>query len=121
MEISRLYDILDRYLEKFPNQDAALACKREGKWRKFSIQEYVDLTNQISYGMLKLGIEPGDRIGIVSNSRPEWNMLDFAAMQIGAISIPIYATISQDDYRYILNHSEMKMIFIEGKDLFCPK
>ncbi|HOH55675.1 MAG TPA: long-chain fatty acid--CoA ligase [Paludibacteraceae bacterium] len=117
MEISRLYDILDRYLEKFPNQDAALACKREGKWRKFSIQEYVDLTNQISYGMLKLGIEPGDRIGIVSNNRPEWNMLDFATMQIGAISIPIYATISQDDYRYILNHSEMKMIFIEGKEL----
>ncbi len=117
MEVTRLFDLLDNYLEKYPNQDAALACKRDGAWRKFSIQEYVELTNNMSYGMLKLGIKPGDKVGIVSGNRPEWNMLDFAAMQIGAISVPIYPTISQDDYRHILNHAEMKMIFIEGKEL----
>ena len=117
MEVTRLFDILDNYLDKYPNQDAALACKREGAWLKFSIQEYVKQTNSISYGMLKLGIEPGDKVGIVSSNRPEWNMLDFAIMQIGAVSIPIYSTISQDDYRHILNHAEMKMIFIEGKEL----
>ncbi len=117
MEITRLFDLLDNYLEKYPNQDAALACKREGKWRKYSIQEYAELTNNFSYGMLKLGIKRGDKIGIVSSNRPEWNMLDFAAMQIGAISVPIYPTISQDDYRHILNHAEMKLIFIEGKEL----
>lgn len=117
MDVTRLFDLLDNYLEKYPNQDAALACKRDGEWKKFSIQEYVELTNYISYGMLKLGIKPGDKVGIVSSNRPEWNMLDFATMQIGAISIPIYPTISQDDYRHILNHAEMKMIFIEGKEL----
>jgi len=117
MKVTRLFDLLDNYLEKFPDQDAALACKRDGAWLKFSIQEYVKLTNSISYGMLNLGIEPGDKIGIVSSNRPEWNMLDFAIMQIGAVSIPIYPTISQDDYRHILNHAEMKMIFIEGKEL----
>ena len=117
MEVTRLFDILDNYLDKYPNQDAALACKREGTWLKFSIQEYVKQTNSISYGMLKMGIEPGDKVGIVSSNRPEWNMLDFAIMQIGAVSIPIYSTISQDDYRHILNHAEMKMIFIEGKEL----
>ncbi|MFA5045736.1 MAG: long-chain fatty acid--CoA ligase [Paludibacter sp.] len=117
MEVTRLFDLLDNYLEKYPNQDTALACKREGTWRKFSIQEYVELTNNISYGMLKMGIKPGDKVGIVSSNRPEWNMIDFATMQIGAISIPIYPTISQDDYRHILNHAEMKMIFIEGKEL----
>jgi long-chain acyl-CoA synthetase len=117
MEITRLFDLLGNYLEKYPNQKAALACKREGVWRKFSIQEYVELTNNISYGMLKMGIKPGDKVGIVSSNRPEWNMIDFAIMQIGAISIPIYPTISQDDYRHILNHAEMKMIFIEGKEL----
>ena len=117
MEVTRLFDLLDNYLEKYPTQEAALACKRDGVWRKFSIQEYVELTNKISYGMMKLGIKPGDKVGIVSGSRPEWNMLDFAAMQIGAISVPIYPTISQDDYRHILNHAEMKMIFIEGKEL----
>ncbi|HRZ96161.1 MAG TPA: long-chain fatty acid--CoA ligase [Paludibacter sp.] len=117
MEVTRLFDILDNYLINYPNQDAALAYKREGAWRKFNIQEYVELTNAISYGMLEIGIKPGDKIGIVSGNRPEWNMIDFAIMQIGAISIPIYPTISQDDYRYILNHAEMKMIFIEGKEL----
>ena len=117
MEVTRLFDLLDNYLEKYPTQDAALACKRDGVWVKFSIQEYVELTNSMSYGMMKLGIKPGDKVGIVSGNRPEWNMLDFASMQIGAISIPIYPTISQDDYRHILNHAEMKMIFIEGKEL----
>lgn len=117
MRVTRIFDLLDNYLENYPQQDAALAYKRNGQWRKYSIQEYVELTNYISYGMLKLGVKPGDNIGIVSGNRPQWNMLDMAIMQIGAISIPIYPTISQEDYRYILNHAEMKMIFIEGKDL----
>jgi len=117
MEVTRLFDLLDNYIEKYPNQKAALACKRDGEWKKFSIQEYIELTNNMSYGMLKMGIKPGDKVGIVSSNRPEWNMLDYSIMQIGAISIPIYPTISQDDYRHILNHAEMKMIFIEGKEL----
>ena len=90
MEVTRLFDLLDNYLERYPNQEAALACKRNGAWVKFSIQQYIELTNNISYGMLKLGIKPGDKVGIVSGNRPEWNMIDFATMQIGAISIPIY-------------------------------
>lgn len=117
MKVTRLFDLLDNYLENYPEQDAALAYKRHGKWRKFSIQEYIEIVNNLSYGMLMLGVKPGDNVGIVSGNRPEWNMLDMAIMQIGAISIPIYPTISQDDYRYILNHAEMKVIFVEGKEL----
>ncbi len=117
MKITRIFDLLENYLEQYPKQEAALAYKRGGQWRKYSIQEYVELTNLMSYGMLQLGIQPGDNVGIVSGNRPQWNMLDMAIMQIGAISIPIYPTISQEDYRYILNHAEMKMIFIEGKEL----
>jgi len=117
MNVTRLFDLLDNYIENYPDQDAALVCKREGAWKKFSICEYVELTNDLSYAMLTLGIQPGDKIGIVSSNRPEWNMLDFAAMQIGAVSIPIYPTISQNDYSHILNHASMKMIFIEGKEL----
>jgi long-chain acyl-CoA synthetase len=117
MEVTRLFDLLDNYIETYPNQDAALACKRNGVWRKFSIREYAELTDAISYSMMFLGIECGDKVGIVSGNRPEWNMIDFAAMQIGAVPIPIYPTISQDDYRHILNHAEMKMIFIEGREL----
>jgi long-chain acyl-CoA synthetase len=117
MEVTRLFDLLDNYIEKYPNQDTALACKRNGEWRKFDIREYVELTDALSYGMMLVGIKPGDKVGIVSSNRPEWNMIDFAAMQIGAVPVPIYPTISQDDYRHILNHAEMKMIFIEGKEL----
>ena len=117
MKITRIFDLLENYLEQYPQQEAALAYKRGGQWRKYSIQEYVELTNLMSYGMLQLGIQPGDNVGIVSGNRPQWNMLDMAIMQIGAISIPIYPTISQEDYRYILNHAEMKMIFIEGMEL----
>lgn len=117
MEITKIFDILDYYLINYPNQDAALAYKKNKKWNKISIQEYIEKTNNFSYGLLKLGIKKGDKVGIVSGNRPEWNMLDFAAMQIGAISVPIYPTISQDDYRHILNHAEIKIIFIEGKDL----
>jgi long-chain acyl-CoA synthetase len=117
MEVTRIFDLLDNYIEKYPAQDAAVAYKRNGEWRKFSIKEYIELTNAISYSMMFMGVKSGDKVGIVSGNRPEWNMIDFAAMQIGAISIPIYPNISQDDYRHILNHAEMKIIFIEGREL----
>lgn len=117
MEVTRLYDILDNYLEKYPDQDVALASKKNKVWQKISIQEYVEKTNLISYGLLAIGVKKGDRVGIVSGNRPEWNMIDFAIMQVGGVSVPIYPTISQEDYRYILNHAEMKVIFIDGKDL----
>jgi long-chain acyl-CoA synthetase len=117
MKITRLFDLLPHYLENYPNQDAALVAKRDNKWLKFSIQNYIEATNNISYGFLKLGIKKGDKIGIISSNRPEWNMLDMAIMQIGAVSVPIYPTISQQDYHYILNHAEVRVIFIEGKEL----
>ncbi len=117
MEVTRIFDIVDNYAEQYPQQDAVLACKQNGQWRKIGVQEYVETVNNISYGLLELGINKGDKIGIVSGNRPEWNMIDFAIMQIGAISIPIYPTISQSDYHHILNHAEMKVIFVEGKEL----
>lgn len=117
MEVTRLIDLLPYYLEQHPNQDTAFAAKRNGTWRKFSIQEYAETTNFLSYGFMQMGIEPGDKVAIVSSNRPEWNMLDMAVMQIGAISVPIYPTISQADYKYIFNHAEIKVLFIEGKEL----
>src|SRR5690554_3418350 len=117
MEVTRLFDLLDNYVEKYPNQHAVLSAKRNGKWHEIGIHEYIERTNNICYGIMTLGIEPGDHVGIISGNRPEWNMIDFAIMQIGAIPVPIYPTISQDDYRYILKHAEIKMIFIEGNDL----
>lgn len=117
MEVTRIFDLVDNYTEKYPNQDTVLACKCDGKWKKIGVTEYAETVNNISYGLMALGISEGDKVGIVSGNRPEWNMIDFAIMQIKAVSVPIYPTISQSDYRHILNHAEMKIIFVEGKEL----
>ncbi len=127
MEVTRIFDLLDRYKEELPramaienttvNPNVALAHKVDGKWITYSIDEYIENANNVSYGLLALGLKPGDKIGIVSGNRPEWNFLDMGAMQVGIVPIPIYPTISQEDYRYILNHAEMKVLFIEGKEL----
>ena len=116
-EISRLFDILNRYEEKYPKQTIALGCKRDQKWVTFSPAQYKELTDNISYGLMKLGVEPGDKVGIIANSRPEWNMLDMGIMQIGAITVPVYPTISESDYHYIVNHSDMKVVFVEGVEV----
>jgi long-chain acyl-CoA synthetase len=117
MKVTRIFDLLPHYLENYPEQKAALACKRSGQWRKYSIHEYVELVDLISYGLMQLDLEPGANIGIVSKNRPEWNMLDMAIMQSGYVSIPIYPTISQEDYKHILNHSEMKIVFVDGQEI----
>lgn len=116
-EIERLFDILTHYEENYPDQKIALAAKRNGVWMAYSPGEYLRITNNISYAFMKLGIEPGDRVGIISSNRPEWNMLDMAIMQIGAISVPVYPTVSANDYRHILSHSAMKLVVMEGADV----
>ena len=116
-KITRLFDILERYQEKFPNQQVALAGKQGDEWQKYSIQEYVEAVKCLSYAMIELGIAPKDKVAIIANNRPEWNMLDMAIMQIGAISVPIYPTITETDYLYIVNHSETKMIILEGAEV----
>ena len=122
MEVIRIFDLLEKFKEAQtanPNAigNVALAHKVQGEWKTYSVDEYIEYSNYVSYGLLQLGVKPGDKIGIVSGNRPEWNFLDMGTMQIGAIPIPIYPTISQEDYRYILNHAEMKILFIEGKEL----
>ena len=115
MRITRLFDILENYTEKFPQQEAALVSKVNGQWKNIDIWQYVQRTNMLSCAMLTLGIERGDRVAIVCGNRPEWNILDFAVMQIGAISVPVYPTISVEDYEHILEHAEIKMLFFDSK------
>jgi len=117
MEPTRIFDILTHYQTKHPNQKVALAGKAGKEWRKYSLTEYIEITNNLSFGMIKLGINPGDKVGIISTNRPEWNMLDMAIMQIGAITVPIYPTLVAHEYKYILNHAEVKLVILEGAEL----
>ncbi len=116
-DITRLFDILTYYSESFPKQEIALSHKTDKGWVSYSPEEYKRITDNLSYAFIKLGIDPGDKVGIISGNRPEWNMLDMAIMQIGAITVPVYPTISEDDYKYIINHSEMKLAVVEGHEV----
>jgi long-chain acyl-CoA synthetase len=118
MEIARIFDLLPNYAQKFLPKDDVLAFKENGIWKKYSLRQYIDSANNISYGLLALGVQRGDKIATITNNRPEWNFLDMGIMQIGAVHVPIYPTISESDYLTILNHAEVKYIFVSGEELF---
>lgn len=101
-------------MKKYPEQDTALAKKENGEWRRYCIQEYVNTTNIISFALIKIGIKKNDKVAIISSNRPEWNILDMAIQKVGAITVPIYPTISKDDYKIIINNCEAKLAIIEG-------
>ncbi len=117
-EVTRLFDILPHYAKSYKPKDDVLAGRDNGTWVKYSINDYISSADNISYGLLKLGIKPGDRVATISGSRPEWNLVDMGIQQAGAIHVPIYPTISESDYKYILTHAEVKVIFVSGWDTY---
>ncbi|MGB7785285.1 MAG: AMP-binding protein [Salinimicrobium sp.] len=117
IEIKRLFDFPYFQLENAP-QEKSLVTKRNGKWEALSSQEYVDKANAVSRGLLRLGIKPNDKIAVISSSnRSEWNVLDIGLLQIGAQNVPIYPTVSEEDYEYVLNHSESIYCFVSDKEI----
>lgn len=116
-KITRLFDFPYYQLENY-NLDKALTTKYEGKWESISTQEYINKANAISRGLLNLGIKPNDKIAVISTTnRTEWNILDIGILQTGAQNIPIYPTISADDYQYVLNHSESIYCFVSDEEV----
>jgi len=117
MNVTRTFDILERSRENFMFDDA-LAVKRNKKWDIFTTQEYLDNAYDFAYGLLALGYKKGEKIGTVSNNRPEWNFVDMGMSMVGIIHVPIYPTISDSEYEYILAHSEVKTLLISDKLLY---
>lgn len=117
MELKRAFDFLYYQLQKYPKTDA-LAGKANGQWVKYSTQDVIDIANRISIGLLKLGIKKDDKVAIISPNRPEWNLTDFGIQQIGAVSVPMYPTITVEDYRYIFNDAGVKVVFVSDKSLY---
>jgi len=115
--LTRLFEIPYYQLDKYP-QDIAFSDKRNGVWESISTKEYIDKANAVSRGFLGLGIKPGDKIALISNNRSEWNICDIAIQQVGAIGVPVYPTISEDDYEYIFNDAKIKLCIVSDKDLF---
>ena len=117
-DVTRLFDLLSRYELKFKPKEDVLAGKENGEWVKYPVDKYRSVADAISYALIAYGIKKGDRIATIMPSRPEWNFLDMGIMQAGAIHVPVYPTISESDYKYILNHAGAKFIFISGKDIY---
>jgi long-chain acyl-CoA synthetase len=117
MEVLRIFDLLEQYENKYKPKEDVLAGKENGEWVKYDLKTYRQMADDISYGLMQLGVKKGDKIATISNNRPEWNFLDMGIAQIGAVHVPIYPTISEEDYRYILDHSEVRFLFVAGKEL----
>jgi long-chain acyl-CoA synthetase len=117
MKATRTFDILEHGIEVY-NGRPVLVYKYDGKWIEFDIHAYSENSYNLSYGLLALGLKKGDKIATVSNNRPEWNFVDMAAGMAGIVHVPIYSTISNDEYKHILSHSESKVIFVENKALY---
>lgn len=115
--VTRLFDFPYYQLENKPNA-AALVTKYNGKWTPMSTKEYIDKANSISRALLRLGVQKDDKIAVISSTnRTEWNIMDIGVLQVGAQNIPIYPTISAEDYEYVLNHSESIYCFVSDEEV----
>src|SRR4030042_4243169 len=117
MNIERTFDLLDRYKEHFKKEDA-LCSKQNGVWVKYSSSDYIDCSYNFSYGLLDMGIIKGDKIITVSNNRPEGNFADMGMSMIGVIHVPVFTSLSTDEYEYIIKHSEAKLIIFSDTKLY---
>lgn len=116
-QITRLFDFAYYQLEK-NDLPKAFVTKYNGEWEATSTSEYIKKANAISRALISLGIEKDDKIAVISSTnRTEWNVMDTGVLQIGAQNVPIYPTISEDDYEYILNHCEAKYCFVSDKEV----
>jgi len=117
MEPTRIFDLLERYIKLFPNADV-LASKSEGKWIKYTSQDYYHNARWFALGLLELGFKKGDKIASISNNRPEWNFIDMGMTMIGVIHVPVYTSLSSPEYKYILEHSDARMVLVSDSKLY---
>ncbi len=116
MKITRTFDILEFHEKKYKKDDA-LAAKSGGTWAKISSEGYSEQATLVSYAVLHLGLKKGDRIAVVTNNRPEWNFIDMGASQAGVVTVPVYPTISVEEYDYILQDAEPRLVFLADEGL----
>lgn len=117
MNVTRTFDIVDQLLEKYP-KEIALSVKRNGKWDHFSTQQYKEMRDYVSLGLLVMGFKKGDKIITVSNNRPEWNFLDMGMTQVGIVHVPLYPNIGPREYQYIVEHSEARLIIVSSIEYY---
>ena len=117
MVVKRIFDLLAWQAGKFKKSDS-LSYKAGGQWMSFSTADFIANADHLAYGFMALGIEKQDKIATISNNRPEWNFVDMAVLQSGAVHVPLYPNISSEDYAYILNDAEVKILFVSDDTIY---
>ena len=116
-KVTRTFDILDRLKHEFPNKKV-LTGKKGKEWISYTTSEYIHKTNALSAAFIDLGLTQGDKVVTVCNNCPEWNIVDMALAQIGAIHVPLYPNLNEEEYQFLLNHSECKMVVVGNAVLY---
>ncbi len=119
MKGTRTFDIFDRF-DKYPDTIGKMvfAEKKGNEWIKYNTQQYKEISNFFSYGLLAMGISKGNKVMTITNNRPQWNFVDMGVAQIGAVHVPVYSTLSDSEFEYILNHSDAKIIIVSSESLY---
>ena len=117
MNVTRTFDLLDRYKEHLPKDDS-LCFKQNKVWIKYSSQEYIDYSYNFCYGLYELGYRKGDKIVTVSHNRPEWNFIDIGMSMLGIVHVPVFTSLNAAEYDYVISNSGAKLIIISDKKLF---
>jgi long-chain acyl-CoA synthetase len=115
-KFTRVFDLLPQY--QLLHKSDVFNLKRDGEWRNYGSTEMLDIIHETALGLLALDVKPGDKVAIISGNRPEWNFIDYAIQIIGAVSVPMYPTITVEDYAYIFENAEVSYVFVEGEDLY---
>jgi long-chain acyl-CoA synthetase len=115
MEVSRTFDLLERYKTHF-NKPDALVSKKNAKWVEISSEKYIHDAHAIAYGLMAKGYKRGDKIGSISTNCPEWNIVDMGMAMLGVVHVPIFNTLTADEYAYIFDHADLKALFVSD---FC--
>ncbi|RLD57267.1 MAG: long-chain fatty acid--CoA ligase [Bacteroidetes bacterium] len=114
MKVTRTFDLLERYKKEF-NKPDAFVSKKNGKWVNVSSQQYIEDAHNFSYGLLAKGFKKGDKIATISNNRPEWNIIDMGMSMLGVVNVPLYTSLSSNEYESILKHSDARIVFVDSK------
>lgn len=119
-EPTRVFDLLDLYPKKFGHKSDMYGNKVDGKWKTWSSQDTIEMIHQLAAGMICNGVKRGDRVGLISGNRPEWNITDFAAQLCGAVLVPVYPNLSEADLAFVIKDAGLVAFIAEGKVL-CDK
>lgn len=117
MEPKRLFDYIYYQKEKHSQSDA-FSYQVNEEWIKFSTDESIEHVNSISKALISQGVSKDDKVAIVGGNSPHWMFFDLGIMQVGAVNVPLYPTISSEEYEYILNDADVSLVFVSNKEIY---